>query len=153
MTYHHHLIGIAIALSFSGSALASGHVFAASNAKWKTECSACHVAYPAKLLPAESWKAMMLGLDKHFGSDASLDPVTSAEITAFLETNAGRSREASNAKPPLRITETGWFKREHDEVPAATWKSPKVKSAANCAACHTRADNGDFNENSLRLPR
>ena len=43
--------------------------------------------------------------------------------------------------------------REHDEVPAATWKLPAVKSAANCAACHTQADQGDFNEHNVRIPR
>ena len=53
----------------------------------------------------------------------------------------------------LRITETGWFRHEHDEVPAGIWKRPAVKSAANCAACHTRADAGDFSERNIRIPR
>lgn len=154
MRTHYSFIAALLAggLLASGSVLASGHVFTASNAKWKAECSACHVAYPARLLPAESWKALMRGLDQHFGSDASLDPVTADEITTFLQAHAGKPR-GTTAKPPLRITETGWFKREHDEVPAATWKSAKIKSAANCAACHTKADNGDFSERSLSVPR
>ena len=38
-------------------------------------------------------------------------------------------------------------------LPAATWQRPAVKSASNCAACHTRADQGDFDEHTVRIPR
>ena len=59
-------------LSIAGTALAD-NVFTGSNAKWKAECGSCHVAYPAQLLPATSWQRLMKGLDKHFGTDASVD--------------------------------------------------------------------------------
>ncbi|MGZ8268326.1 MAG: diheme cytochrome c, partial [Burkholderiales bacterium] len=39
--------------------------------RWKAECSSCHVAYPPKLLSAQTWRRLMGGLDKHFGTDAS----------------------------------------------------------------------------------
>ena len=55
--------------------------------------------------------------------------------------------------PQDRITRTAWFVRKHDEVAPATWKLPAIKSAANCGACHTTADQGDFNENKIRIPR
>jgi len=42
---------------------------------------------------------------------------------------------------------------EHGEVPSAVWRSPAVKSAANCAACHTGAEKGDFRERGIRIPR
>jgi nitrate/TMAO reductase-like tetraheme cytochrome c subunit len=128
---------------------------AVSNAKWVSECGACHVAYPARYLPAESWRAIMAGLDKHFGSNAGLDAADVNEITAFLEKNADarkKSHEASG-KPLLRITETRWFKSEHREVAARTWKLPKVKSPANCGACHTRAESGDFSERNVKVPK
>ena len=139
----------------TSTALASGsnETFAASNPKWKTECSACHIAYPARLLPAASWTAVMGGLDKHFGTDASLDASSTTEILAFLQQNASRKKPESTLKPALRITETRWFKHEHDEVPARLWKDPRVKSAANCAACHTTAETGNFNEDHIRLPK
>jgi Dihaem cytochrome c len=127
----------------------------AINAKWESECGACHVAYPARYLPAESWRAIMSGLDKHFGSNASLDSADIKEITAFLEKNADtrkKSHEASG-KPLLRITETRWFKSEHREVSDHTWKNPKVKSRANCGACHTKAESGDFSERNVKIPR
>jgi mono/diheme cytochrome c family protein len=28
-----------------------------------------------------------------------------------------------------------------------------VKSAANCIACHTQADQGNFDEHTVRIPR
>ncbi len=145
----------ALAFLASGisSALAGEHVYSVNNEKWKTECSACHLAYPPQLLPAESWRTMMTQLDKHFGADASLDAKTTAEISAFLQANAARTKRETTGKPPLRITETRWFKQEHDEVPARVWSSKSVKQPSNCAACHTQAERGDFSERSLRIPR
>src|SRR5665647_1831601 len=89
-----------------------------SNAKWVSECGACHVAYPPRFLPAESWRAIMTGLDKHFGSNASLDAADVNEITAFLEKNASTKMHEVSGKPALRITETRSFKSEHREVTA-----------------------------------
>jgi hypothetical protein len=124
-----------------------------SNSKWKAECGSCHIAFPPRMLPAESWRTIMSGLGKHFGSDASLDAATGREITAFLEKNAGRGWADSLAKPQLRITETRWFKSEHDEVASRVWSNPKVKSRSNCAACHTQAENGRFSEHDIRIPK
>jgi len=64
-----------------------------------------------------------------------------------------RMRRWGAKEAPLRITETRWFVHEHDEVPARAWKHPKVKSAANCTACHADADKGNFNEHGIRLPK
>lgn len=122
-----------------------------ANPAYKAECGSCHVAYPPKLLPAASWRQLMQRLDRHFGSDASLDAKASEEIGRILAANAGRGDAPPGVEP--RITETRWFRKEHDEVPAAQWKSTAVKGAANCAACHTRADDGDYSERTLRLPK
>lgn len=123
------------------------------NATFQKECSSCHIAYAPGLLPAESWRKVMGGLDKHFGTDASLTDQETREVTAFLVKNASNRWSASTA--PLRITETAWFKRKHDshEVSPDVWKRPGVKSPANCAACHPQADRGDFEEDNIRIPR
>jgi len=134
---------------------------AAANPKWKAECSACHVAYPPALLPERSWRKMMGSLERHFGDDASLDPASVKEITDFLAQNsADRSSRSAKilrgigpADAPQRITETPWFQRKHDEIRADVWKRPKVGSAANCAACHTGAEKGDYDEDRVRIPR
>jgi nitrate/TMAO reductase-like tetraheme cytochrome c subunit len=127
-------------------------VFLVDNSVYRAECASCHIAYPPQLLSKESWRALMGDLANHFGTDASVDAKTAQEIQRYLEANAGGAR-AGEVKPPLRITETHWFRHEHDEVPAAVWKVPAVKSAANCGACHTQAERGDFSERSLRVPR
>lgn len=124
-----------------------------TNAAWQAECGSCHVAFPPRLLPAASWREMMSGLDRHFGTDASLDAPVAQEIGAFLEKHASKRKQDPADKPLLRITETRWFVREHDEVPAGIWKNPQVKSAANCAACHTLAEQGDYRERNIRMPK
>ena len=122
--------------------------------KYKSECGACHVAYPPALLPEASWGRLMGSLDKHFGSDASLDARSAREISDFLGANAGTRKKVAGEAGTLRITETRWFRHEHgEELSPAVWKNPKVKSAANCEACHTRAALGDYGERSLAVPR
>ena len=122
------------------------------NAKFQQECATCHIAYSPRLLPPESWRKVMSGLNKHFGSDASLNDKDTKEITDFLVNNASK-RSAPTA--PLRISETAWFKREHNshEISPEVWNNPMVKSPANCAACHPQAERGDFNEHAIRIPR
>lgn len=134
-------------------AIAGGSLATPPNQRWKTECGSCHIAYPPSLLPAQSWKQVMLQLDKHFGTDASVDPAAAAEITAYLERYSWSGRRKQAAPRNLRITETPWFAHEHDEVPPASWKHPLVKSAANCGACHATAEQGDFRKRNLRIPR
>lgn len=125
-----------------------------NHAAWRQECSTCHIAYPPQLLPAVSWRAIMKGLDQHFGSDASLDPQQQADILRFLETNAGGEGRSKRGEPLLRITETRWFVHEHsEELPKDIWSRPSIKSAANCNACHTAAERGDYSERTLRIPK
>ncbi|MDD5388549.1 MAG: diheme cytochrome c [Gallionellaceae bacterium] len=121
------------------------------SAEWKQECGACHLAFPPRLLPAESWRKMMGSLDQHFGTDASLSPRENREITDFLVKNAASRWRSPTA--PSRITETAHFLHEHDEIAAAVWKRAVIKSPSNCAACHPAADHGDFNEHRVRIPR
>lgn len=134
-------------------ALAKDKSFVVTNPVYQTECGSCHVAYPPALLPADSWRAVLNGLDRHFGTDASVDATTLSALQAFLASNAGRDRQPNAGTPGLRITESDWFRREHRKVPAAAWKGAAVKSAANCAACHTGAERGDYGERGIRVPK
>lgn len=121
--------------------------------KYQQECAACHMAYPSGMLPAASWQRLMGSLEKHFGTDASLDEASVREIGGWLKTNAGTHRRVSEAPPQDRITRSVWFLRQHDEVPAAVWKRASIGSASNCAACHGGAEQGRFNEHEVRIPR
>lgn len=116
---------------------------------WLNECGGCHVAYPPALLTAPAWRTVMAGLDRHFGSDASLDETTRADLTRFLETHAARSPRL--AARDGRITGTAWFRHEHDELPARM-RTAGVKSMAQCEACHAGAARGDYDEDRVRVP-
>lgn len=120
---------------------------------YKTECSACHVAYPPGLLPAPSWGRLMRNLPHHFGVDASLDAVAQGSILSWLEAHAGANREVRDGPPEDRITRSVWFVRQHREIAQATWKRSAIKSVSNCQACHARADHGDFDEDTVRIPK
>ncbi|NMM18500.1 MAG: cytochrome C [Rhodoferax sp.] len=123
--------------------------------KYQQECAACHIAYPAGMLPAASWQHMMGSLTKHYGTDASLDEASVREISGWLHANAGTYKRVSEAPPQDRITKSAWFLRKHreGEVPANVWKRASVGSASNCAACHTNAAKGSFSERDIRIPK
>ncbi|MFC5497188.1 diheme cytochrome c [Caenimonas terrae] len=116
------------------------------------ECASCHMAYPPGLLPAPSWQRLMAGLDRHFGTDASLDAATVQHLSRWLQANAGTGQRAGAEPPQDRITRSPWFERKHRKVDAATWKLASVRTASNCAACHSGAERGSFDEHALRMP-
>ena len=101
---------------------------------WQSECGSCHMAFPPALLSSDDWRILMQGLDKHFGVDAGLDTKTRDEISSFLERNAASSW--GHSADTQRITETGWFVRKHKAAISMLLKG-RVKSLADCAACHT----------------
>jgi hypothetical protein len=123
--------------------------------RYEQECAACHIAYPPGMLPAASWQRLMQGLDRHFGTDASLDAASVREIGAWLSQHAGTYKRVREEPPQDRITRSAWFERKHraSEVPPDLWRHPAVRSASNCAACHSRAAEGRFSEHEIRLPR
>ena len=119
---------------------------------YKQECAACHMAYPPGLLPAKSWTRIMSGLDKHYGSDASLDAASVQQISRWLQTEAGSYKRVAEAPPEDRITRSAWFVSKHRKLGPQVWQHAAVKSAANCAACHSGAAKGDFDDDGVTLP-
>lgn len=120
------------------------------------ECGGCHMAFPAAMLPAASWRRMMTELDNHFGDDASLDADTAARVTRYLVDNAGDTGGRQYGRKlmkgvradasPQRITELQKWIHEHDEVSPREWKEKDVGSKANCPACHVDAKLGYFED-------
>ena len=150
------LLALGVSMCLVPAARADGHRIAdaaPAPPAYRQECAACHMAYPAGLLPAASWQRLMNNLPRHFGTDASLDFATMQALSAWLEANAGTYKRVREPPPEDRITRSAWFIRKHDEVSTATWKLLAVKSAANCSACHTQSEQGDFNERKIRIPR
>lgn len=130
---------------------------------YREECGSCHFAFQPGLLPEKSWRKMMTGLEDHFGDNAELDAEANKNILDYLVTN---SADKSNYKRstrivgslrkgevPLRITDTVYFQRKHDEIPARYVKDNKdVGSYSKCEACHTRAEAGSYNEHEVTIP-
>ena len=145
-------------LGLALAALSSAHADSARllprdmPAAYTTECAACHAAYPPGMLPARSWARIMSGLDKHYGTDASLDAATVKQLSSWLQTNASTDKRVAEAPPQDRITRSAWFERKHRQIEPTVWKHASVKSAANCAACHTGADQGNYDDDNLRFP-
>lgn len=118
----------------------------------QTECGACHMVYPAALLPARSWEALTSDLAHHFNEDASLDPAVVAGVKAYLMANAGDAagdgrgmiRGLPQGQTPLRVTELPMFTRVHGTFSPKTIK--KIGVAGNCSFCHQGAAQGVFQD-------
>ncbi len=141
----------------------STDVAAIGDPVYKEECGSCHMAYPPGLLPSASWTRVMKRLEDHFGDNAELDTETHAHINDFLQANSAdrsdyrRSRKfaryAEPDNPPMRISETPYFLHEHDEIPPRlVHPGAKVRSFAQCDACHAGAEQGSFNEHDIQIP-
>lgn len=140
--------------SYGRSALPTSTVYTA-------ECGACHMAYPANFLPKASWQLMLGQLDNHFGDNAELSQANKTIISDYLLQHAADTNGLwQNPRlmrriegTPLRITETAYFLRKHDEIPQRMVKgNPEVGSFSQCNACHKGAEKGLFNEHTVSVP-
>jgi hypothetical protein len=136
-----------------------------NNKQYKDECGSCHFAYQPGLLPTKSWEKLLTAeaLKKHFGENAELDADTLKVIHDYAIANAAdksyhkRSRKIAVAtedtEAPLRITEVRYIKRKHHEIPDKMITGNKdVKSLSYCDACHTQANKGVFDEDTVKIP-
>lgn len=114
------------------------------------ECGSCHVAYPPALLTAADWTAIMNRLDRHFGTDASLEPKTLDRLAAELQRDASRRIKHTGRGQPPRLTRSVWFEKEHGPLPER--KTVALPAAAQCESCHSQAAGGDYAERGLTLP-
>lgn len=119
---------------------------------WRAECGSCHVAFPVRALSPREWSRVLAALDRHYGVDAGLATDDLGAVARYLRTQPDARLPAAGAALP-RITTSAWFREKHDEVPSGTWQRPGVKSAANCSACHAGAEQGRFDEDSIRIPK
>ncbi|OAD23589.1 cytochrome B561 [Candidatus Thiomargarita nelsonii] len=120
------------------------------NALWREECGDCHLAYHPTLLPARSWQRMLAEQDDHFGEDLYLDDETKAEIHTFLVENAAESglteaawkinRSTPPVQSPLRLTETPFWREQHQNIADEIWQHFEVNWKGNCGACHLDAE-------------
>lgn len=130
--------------------------------RYAEECSACHMAYQPGLLPARSWKKLLssTALGEHFNENAELDETVRQEIERYAVANAAdesnykRSRKImaslSDTATPLRITETPYIKQKHSKLPKELIAgNTYVKSLSNCNMCHTKAEAGIYDDDTV----
>jgi len=157
---------VGIALDENGKGRREGNTEISGQAVinlYAKECGACHLAYQPHFLPKRSWVKIMDTLGDHFGENASLDEAARVQILDHLVSNSAegsrskRSRKILSSirdtETPLRISDTPYFKKEHDEFPPDVFKRKSIVSPANCAACHPEAEKGDFNEHRVKIPK
>ncbi len=143
-----------ILITFSSTLWADGNMLPLKiPEKVTTECASCHMLYAPGFLPKESWLRIMGGLDKHYGTDASLDPQSVKEVTQWLVQYSGTYKRVNGAPPNDRVTEAAWFVKKHRKISEQTWKRASIKSKANCMACHTTADKGQYDDEFVKVPQ
>lgn len=134
------------------------------NQLYLNECGSCHFAYQPGLLPERSWSKMMQDLSNHFQTDASLEPKDTQTLLAYMRANASdkamnykRSSRITNSlrasATPLRITETPYIIRKHNEIKQSVYERKSIGSLANCAACHQSASRGSYSDDYVRIPK
>lgn len=127
-----------------------GHIAKVQNQLYIKECGSCHLAFSPSFLNREAWTKLMSNLGNHFGTDASLDKNDSDQILKFLTSNS--SKHLNNPTNEIAITKLRWFQKEHRKMTEKIISNAQIKTLSNCAACHTKAQNNDFDEDSIRIP-
>jgi hypothetical protein len=129
---------------------------------YKENCGACHFPYQPELLPSASWKNILNHTDDHFGVSFELDQETKSAILDYLQTNAAEHSTAKRAirimrslggRVPARISEIPYIKEKHHDISSETIKRQSIGSLSNCTACHTRAQEGNYDDDFVVIPK
>ena len=133
-----------------------------NNDTYKQECGACHFAYQPALLPSGSWQIILSNLPSHFGEEVSLNQEAKNNIVEYLKTNAAENSSAKrarkivkslNGQTPLRITETPYIQEKHHDLGASVFSRQSIGSFSNCIACHTKAEQGNYDDDFVKIPK
>ncbi len=129
---------------------------------WNESCADCHMTWHPSLLPARSWKKILAEQSDHFGEDLFLEKKDADKLLKFALANSAEHGLTEPARKinasidpqvtPLRITETPYWQDKHDEIGTSVWKRQLVSSKSNCAACHSDARQGLFEDSAMHIP-
>ncbi len=133
----------------------AGDVGPNTSATYVKECGSCHFPYQAGLLPERSWRRIMGTLADHFGENAEVKVSERDAITTYLAAGAAdhaqnvRSREVmaslKDSDVPTRVTAVLYTGGIHGGFLDPKFLGiPRVKTLADCAACHPKAQQGRF---------
>jgi hypothetical protein len=133
-----------------------------NNETFKQECGACHFAYQPGLLPAGSWQKILSNLPSHFGEEVLVEQEQKSIISAYLQANAAENSSAKRARKilkslrgqtPLRITETPYIQEKHHELNSSVFSRQSIGSRSNCIACHPKAEQGNYDDDFVNIPK
>ena len=95
----------------------------------------------------------------HFGEDASLGKKAAADISVFLQANSAATFDTKVAQrvgrtdtASLRMTDTRFWKKKHDEIDEAVFRMRGIGSKVNCNSCHKDAMTGRFADANIHVP-
>jgi Dihaem cytochrome c len=137
-------------------AIAGGYRLDKVTPAYQKECGSCHTAYQPEFLSKKAWDRVLAGQKEHFGDDLGMTTQKIEEIRSFLYSRAqdvsggkiARKMSASPAKDAnsIKISDNGYFIKEHRRISKADLDKKGLKSLANCTTCHKGADNGYYDE-------
>jgi len=130
---------------------------------WNEACSDCHMPYHPSLLPAESWATMFEQQQNHFDEDLDYSQEYSQLLEEFAIQNSADKQQTEAAKfissttpedfSSLRITDTPYWKAEHESIPVSIWETREVNGFSECDACHRDALMGTFEDAAMHFPK
>ena len=134
-----------------------------NNQLYIKECGSCHFPYQPGLLPSNSWKKMMVNLDKHFETDATLAPEDFVTLSKYLNDNSAeknmqykRSNRIVSSLLPGQVADsistTPYMIKKHKDIKKDLITQNEVKGLFNCMACHKTADKGIYGERDINIP-
>ena len=152
-----------LTLSAFSSLVFAQDVAPVNNQLYIKECGSCHFPYQAGLLPANAWNKMMVNLENHFDSDASLNETDFQTLVKYLNDNSAEknmqykrsNRIVSSIKKdqiPDSISTTLYMIKKHKDIRKDLITQNEVKGLFNCMACHTTANKGIYGEKDINIP-
>jgi hypothetical protein len=120
-------------------------------------CGSCHFAYQPGLLPKASWEKMMS--EGHFGP---MDEQIKKQIMTYLKTNSAENNSSKISRKiiasvgknkPTKIMDIPYIRKKHDEISPDVFKRKSIGSSSNCIACHTKAKEGDYKDDFVKIPK
>ena len=136
------------------------------DAVYNEECGECHFAYQPGWLPEASWRKLLnaSALEDHFGENAELEEDTLSHILDLAvkgsadKSYSKRSRKMMASldadKAPIKITAVSYIKDKHHEVSEESiGENRPVSSLSLCDECHQKADEGNFDNDMVMIPK
>ncbi len=149
-------------MTFAGEHGENKAVPKVSNAVYERNCGTCHFAYQPGLLPGGSWRKIINDPGGHAGGELSLDTRTKAEIERYLTQNSAEKSKSKRSRKIVasigsdvttRISEVPYIREKHHEIGQEVFSRKSIGWRGNCIACHRTAEEGDYDDDNVTIPK